>query len=96
MQSVKALRRWLVIVALLRLLAGMRIVCLGMFDVNSDVQYCAYDSVATCIDMLFAVFLGYFDHTKFRTNLFDNAPREGGFSDRYAVIGPIYACQKFL
>ncbi|KAL3137025.1 hypothetical protein ABBQ32_006614 [Trebouxia sp. C0010 RCD-2024] len=43
MQSVKALRRWLVIVALLRLLA---------------------------------VFLGYFNHTKFQTNLFDNSPRE--------------------
>lgn len=43
MQSVKALRRWLVVVALLRLLA---------------------------------VFLGYFDHKKFQTNLFDHAPSE--------------------
>lgn len=88
MQSVKALRRWLVIVALLRLLAGMESVCLGTCDVNRDAQYSAYDIVATCTDMLSAVFLGYFDHTKFKTNLFDDAPQEGGLSDCYAVLDP--------
>ena len=91
MQSVKALRRWLVIVALLRLLAGMESVCPATSDVNRDAHFSAYDIVATCTDMLSAVFLGYFDHTKFKTNLFDDAPQEGGLSDCYAVVGPVHA-----
>lgn len=35
-----------------------------------------------------AVFLGYFNHTKFQTNLFDNSPREGGVFSYNPLLGP--------
>lgn len=78
MQSVKALRRWLVIVALLRLLAGE-----GCHIADQLLLFALHFPLAirACTVSISvprsAVFLGFFNPLKLTGNVYDKAPVQG-------------------
>ena len=74
--QISALRRWLVFVALLRLLSGKRVrpPCYVPACMCVRTRSCCQH---TCCILLFPVYLGYFNYERLQTYLFDKSPKSG-------------------